>query len=212
MALKLETTHEQLRRNLGILGVSLPIILLIYSNFHPQPSISDFYYTNIGIVFTGVLIAFGLFLYSYRGYEKQKDEVISDNWLTNIAGILAIATALIPTQYVENPYSTWPPNGHNNETIGLIHLLCASGFFIIMGWMSMYRFTLSTDPAKKNRNRLYRICGIGVWVSLLFAGLSIKFDVLQVSKIDVFIYETAALWFFGTAWLIKGEALKKLGI
>lgn len=206
----INTTHLKLRRNLGILGILLPLILVAGNNFDIQSSISHFYYTRMSVFFTGVLCAFGLFLFSYRGYEKE-NEKISDNWLTNFAGVLAILTAFIPAACSGN--GCIAPNSHNNEVFDTIHLICASGFLILMGWMSFFRFTKGNIavPLKRKRNRLYRICGIGVWVALALLAIDIWLK-LDLTGSDVFIGETVALLFFGTAWLVKSKALKFFGL
>ena len=208
----LNTTHLTLRKNLGILGIGLPILLIVGNNFELKESISHFYYSRMIVVFTGILGAFGLFLFSYRGYDVTTEKV-SDNILTNLAGLLAIITALVPTACYQLGCAELVPNGHSNSTIGTIHLIAAAGFLIIMGWMSYFRFTMGdkTDPVKKKRNRLYRICGIGLWGSLLLIAIGFVLDV-NLTGIDVFIGETAALIFFGVAWLVKGEALKSIGL
>ncbi len=203
-------THLKLRKILGILGILLPFILVLGNNLHLEPSISQFYYTRVCIVFTGILIAFGLFLFAYRGYEKETEK-ISDNWLTNLAGLLAILSALIPTSYNSHEYIA--PNGHDSKIFSTIHLVCAGGFLIIMGWLSLFRFTKGdiTVPLKRKRNRLYRVCGIGVFAALLFIALSIWCN-LNLTGVDVFTGETVALLFFGTAWLVKSKALKDFGL
>jgi len=205
-----EQANGFFRRNLGVLGVSLPVILAVGSGFNLQPSISDFYYTNLGIVFTGVMISFGLFLYSYKGHERE-NELFSDDRITHVAGILAILTALVPTTCANN-CAMLPPNAHNSELVGSIHLSCASGFYVIIGWMSFARFSRSRNPHRRRRNRIYRVCGIGVWVCLFMAGLSVYLKTSFFGSIDVFMFESLGLWFFGVAWLVKGDMFKRYGL
>lgn len=206
MELRLNTTPLKLRKYLGILGILLPFILVSGNRFEIEPSISHYYYTGMSVIFTGILFSFGLFLFSYRGYDKAANEKISDNMATNFAGILAILTAVIPTTCLD--HNCLAPNGHDNQILEIIHAACASGFFIIMGWMSYVQFT--KDPLKLRRNQLYRLCGIVIWATILILA-SGKFFHWEITKYDVFIGETIALLFFGTAWLVKGETLKKIG-
>ncbi len=208
--MQINTTYIRLRRNLGLLGISMPVLCVAGNNFKIQSTLSLYYYTQVSVVFTGVLCAFGLFLFSYRGYEKQK-ETISDNWLTNFAGILAILTALIPT--ASSQYHYIAPYGHNNKIINIIHLVCAGGFFAIMGWMALFRFTRGNvlNPLKRRRNLLYRICGIGVWVTLVLLAIVIWFHI-NITGVDIFIGETMTLVLFSIAWLVKGETLKPIGL
>ncbi|MDR4497642.1 MAG: hypothetical protein MRK02_06940 [Candidatus Scalindua sp.] len=167
----INTTDLNLRRNLGILGILLPCILVFGNGLDIQPSISHFYYTRMSVFFTGILVTFGLFLFSYRGYDKTGREKLSDNLLTNFAGILAILTALIPTSC--SGTDCVGPNSHNNNILGIIHLSCAGGFLAIMGWMSLFKFTKSgrADSVKKYRYDLYIVSGSVVGLMLIILGL-----------------------------------------
>jgi hypothetical protein len=214
----INVTHLSLRKTLGILGIALPFILILGNKLDILPSISHFYYSQMSVFFTGVLSAYGLFLFSYRGYEKEKKgEKLSDNWLTNAAGVLILLTAVIPTASAN--HACIAPFSHNSKLFDTLHLIFAAGFFVIMGWMAYFKFTRSNNKIKRldteikikqRRNRIYRICGIGVWVSLFLLALVMIFN-LDFTGSDVFIGETAALLFFGTAWLVKSKALKKVG-
>ena len=67
----LALSYIALRRAIGIIGVSLPFVLLA-GWFLPngpviQPSISDYYYTIMGSYFVGSMCAIGVFQLSYRG-------------------------------------------------------------------------------------------------------------------------------------------------
>ena len=70
-------TYRRIRRAIGYLGISLPILLVglsLISFFETsvQYSISDYYYTNLREVFTGTLCAVGLFLICYKGMEMLR--------------------------------------------------------------------------------------------------------------------------------------------
>lgn len=202
--------HLSLRKIIGLLGILLPPVLALCSGFDIPNSISDYYYTKQSIIFIWFLTAFGFSLIVYRGYEKE-NELLSDNALTNIAGILALLTILIPSANAER--CNLMPNGHCNIILHLLHVLCAGGFLTIMGWMAFFRFTKGNkaDKRKLKRNRFYRICGIGVWLSVAGMGIVITFNSLRFAC-DVFIGETIALFFYGSAWLIKGKTFIRFGL
>ncbi len=226
-------TYLALRRNLGILGILLPFLLMAGAS-RVEPTISHYYYTNMSVIFTGILVSFGLFLFSYRGYPRQK-EVLSDNWLTNLAGVLAIITAIIPTACRDLAIDCTGANGHQDTVRNHTHLASASLFFVIMGWMAVFRFTKSKPRGEKNkqpdpqecdephkkdpedpcvkirRNRVYYTCGIGIWLILFLLGVE-KLTGFEFGESDILVGETAALVMFGSAWLVKGKALKRLGI
>ena len=200
-----------LRKVLGILGFLLPFALILGNGRKVEESISHYYYTDMSVVFTGVLITFGLFLISYKGYLKEKGEFLSDNTITNWAGIFAIIVALVPTacSYCESG----APNGHNDSIASTVHLVCAGLFITLMGYMSFNQFVKGEhqDPTAKKRKRLYRISGLVIWAVIAALLVEVIIDD-QFTKYDVFIGETIALVFFGIAWLVKGEALEKIGL
>jgi hypothetical protein len=67
----------------------------------------------------------------------------------------------------------------------------------------------------KRRKRLYKICGWAIIISITLIAL-FNFIIEPTKGLFVystFIFETTALWAFGTAWLVKGStALKKLPV
>ena len=67
-------SYLTLRKAIGVLGISFPVILAlgacIFAGFDIQRSVSSYYHTNMQDVFAGILFAIGLFLFSYRGYER----------------------------------------------------------------------------------------------------------------------------------------------
>ena len=209
-------SHLTLRKLLGGLGLVLPVLLpagtwLFDEKDWLQPSISDYYYTIMRDVFVGVLWGFGLFLFSYKGYKPVKSK-ISENLITNIAGILAICVSLFPTAdglCVSQCLPGW---------VGSFHLASATFFFLILGYLSIFNFTKSSkpsaeqSPAKKRRNIVYIICGSIIWLSM--AILFIYFQFLHEKWPDstVFIFETVSLWAFGISWLVKGRALSQFGL
>ncbi len=79
------------------MGILLPAGLLLANLlfadcYAVQDSISHYYYTTAGNLFTGTLCAVALFLISYRGYPGDKDNI-----LTTLAGIFALGVAFFPT-------------------------------------------------------------------------------------------------------------------
>src|SRR5579859_235240 len=67
------------RQTVGALGLGLPFFLLFINYFRPTPgmerlwpwdSISAYFYSGGGPVFTGVLFALSVFMLTYRGYRN----------------------------------------------------------------------------------------------------------------------------------------------
>src|SRR5277367_4539977 len=89
-------SYLSLRKAVGVIGVSLPVVLVLGNCllFHAtsiDDSISHYYYTCMRGVLVGSLWAIGVFLMSYRGYEKR-DEIAG-----RLACVFALGVALLPT-------------------------------------------------------------------------------------------------------------------
>ncbi len=219
-------THLTLRTNLGVIGISLPIMLIALNKFTILPSLSHYYYSESNVLFIGLLFAFGLYLFSYHGYkmDKTKKDFIDDNWITNVAGILIIAVAFIPTSADNDLIGKYhlfhAPRGHNNNIFSTIHLCCAAGFFLIMAYLSYFRFTRSDNQhesqkdaiIKKKRNKLYRISAVIVVLSLIFIFVFEFLCNKPFSDYIVIIGETVALFAFGLSWLVKSKSLAVINI
>lgn len=217
----LQQSDYRVRKLIGGLGLSLPILLPL-SEMELLSSMSHYYYYSLSsILFIVVLSSFGLFLISYKGYQKDSsNEKISDDFLTNIGGFAILIVVLIPTQCANSESVTidalcasenYPLLGHMNKTLNIIHLISAGIFIFTMGWMSKYKFTRGQNQAN---NKIYRLCGNIVWgaIALLIVLVIIDFfqENFQITKYDVFILETVALVPFGISWLIKGEAMEDI--
>ncbi len=213
-------SYYRIRKIIGLLGIALPILIYV---FHGEllSSISHYYYSRSAVFFIAILSAFGLLLISYKGYEKDKDtEIFSDNLITHIGGISALLVVLLPTTCIGSNsveitnmclLQNYPLFGHDNEIIRLIHLASAGVFFFTMGYMSIFRFTKGklTDE-KKTKNRIYRVCGIAVWISIGILAIETIFQNFHFTEYDVFIFETVSVVAFGIAWVVKGEAIKDI--
>ena len=206
------------RKALGILGMSLPFILLIGGLFFDQKigtSISAYYHFGplaeayrpaMGDVFVGVLFLIGMALIFYQGYEK-KDEPISDSLVATGAGICAIAVALIPTDDKKTMFE---------DIIGDIHMLFAAVFFVALTYFCWFIFTRTDKPGnesegKKKRNRIYKACAVIMAVALVLIAvvLTLLSDSMETRLVEhyyaVFWLESIAIFFFGLAWWIKAN-------
>jgi len=211
-------TFRRIRKAIGYLGISLPIALVILSlipffKTSVQNSISYYYYTNLREVFTGVLCAVGLFLIRYKGVDNPVFWK-NDDKMTNIAGIMALGVALVPTNpqcCSEKIYTLIP---YCVKLLGWLHYLFAGVFFFILAIMSLVIFTIGQKDNKDiplsffNENNIYKICGIGI---IVFAGMIPVCDLLNLFPRSTLVFEALALIAFGTSWLIKGRFLSDTG-
>lgn len=194
-------TFMTLRKLVGLLGISLPPVLILGSFIldHTddiQVSISAYYYTHMRNGLVGILCGVALFLLCYHGY-KWYDSVAS-----KAAGLFALGIAFFPTSETSD----------KADIISKLHYIMAGCFFVTLSYMSIFLFTKSSGvitEQKKKRNRIYRICGIGMLACVACIPLdSIPaiHDKIAFLK-PTLLLETLALLFFGVSWLTKGEAL-----
>lgn len=201
-------SYLELRKAVGYLGIALPFVVafgvLLLQGLGIQGSISSYYYTEMGDVFVGILCAIGVFMVSYKGYERK------DDLAGNLACIFAVGVALFPTT-PDNPSS-------HQKMIGVVHASFASLFFLTISYFALFLFT-KTDPSKtatrkkRQRNTVYRICG---YTMLTAIGLCLVYSMAPDSAVaglkkfhPVFWLESIAVEAFGIAWMTKGEAILK---
>ncbi|MFD2941380.1 hypothetical protein [Flavobacterium notoginsengisoli] len=209
-------TYRSIRRAIGYLAISLPIILLVLSCFSffqtdIQHSISHYYYTNLREIFTGTLCAVGLFLIRYEGHNNPSLWK-NDKLLTNIGGIMAIGVAFIPTTpdtFSQKIYSLIP---YDIKWLGCLHYAFAAILFLILALLAINVFTIGQKKESNinevaYENHIYRFCGYSI---LLFMILIPICSYLKYNYTTL-IFEALSLFAFGTAWLIKGRALGDKG-
>ncbi len=203
-----------LRKTLGIIGISFPIILIIGSFVGGKkevlPSISHYYYSNMGDVFVSFLCVMAIFLFSYRGYD-YKDRITGA-----LAGIFALGVAFLPTDMGELAKTDGPLHRTDPDSVRrTLHFTSAALFLLSLAFFSIFLFTQkSKHPTlqKLMRNRIYRICGFVIVGCLVTLGVVFFMEwdesFLKPYK-PVFVFESIALFAFGTSWLVKGEAILK---
>lgn len=201
-------SYLTLRKAIGYIGIALPFVLylggkLVYA-LGLQSSISAFYHTEMRDVFVGSLCSIGVFMLSYKGYDRQ-DDIAGD-----LACLFAVGVAFFPTA-PDDP-------SQQAKLIGTFHVIFASLFFLTLSYFSLCLFT-KTDPEKRptrrklNRNRVYRICGytmLGALAVILFIGVLPNGASAAIKKFKpVFWLEGIAIEAFGVSWMTKGEAILK---
>lgn len=209
-----KTSYYRIRNAVGLLGMAMPILLLGI-NQKLLPSISHYYYSKVSFIFTAILFAFALFLITYKGYNKGKGEIISDNLLTNIAGVFALLVIIFPTR-CEIPSLCDPCNQelydhfifhYSTSTISTIHLCSAGLFLVMMGGMSFFKFPMGKYV---KFNQFYKAMGIVVWLSIAIIGISHIPGVFKSSQYLTFIFENVALMAFGVSWVVKGKLFSNM--
>ncbi len=199
-------SNSTLRMSVGILGISLPFILVIGSIILDGEnkilySISAYYHTRIGNAFVCIMSAVAIFLFAYKGHDSR------DNIAGHLGGIFALGIVFFPNSHA-----------YPISIIHKFHLISAILFSIVLIYFSIVLFTTSNKPkpypkAKKNRNRVYYICGFTmiacvILIALLKLWLENSFPQIQDLKL-AFWLETIALIAAGISWITKGQKFFK---
>ena len=232
-------SYHALRQLIGILGIALPFLCwgtnafvnhydllndpLFVDARYSQPyqagvnlkaSISHFYYTAAGPLFTGILITVSIFLFCYKGHEQKPQDDryawLTDTRLAMLAACSALGIVVFPTGS-DQPITD---NIHifvSSTIAGALHLAFAALFFSAIAVLCLVNFRRKPGKVfiKNAEGTLYLICGWGMLACLAVLAL-FGFTPLGVQPWVayplVYILEAVMLVLFGTAWLVKGKS------
>ncbi len=200
----------QLRRWLGIIGTTLPFVLVLgnvflravlaspphWRGWDLQRSMSAYYYTDMQNIFVGALVTIGAFLLAYKGRDKKEARA------GTIAGISAVIVGLFPTI---------PPDGHVT-IISELHIGFAALLYLTLAYISIWLFTRREDGPRQRdraRNAVYRVCGWTIVGCLVL--IAVAEDHFVRAHVGAyrpgFWLESLATVAFGISWLTKGEKI-----
>jgi hypothetical protein len=188
-------SYRNLRAIIGYVGLALPAVLLVagLADGHFESSISAYYYTKVGNVFTGALCVIGVFLLAYRLATWAVDNIA-----TTAAGIAALGVAFFHAA-PKNPTLT-------QLRLADVHLACAAALFILLGAISLLIFPQDVPPDQKWRANCYRGLGALIWLSII---LMPTLNALAGSFYDghhvFFILETTCVMAFAVSFILKGH-------
>ena len=208
----ISASYRKLRRTVGILGIALPLVLLLYSLVcgdcsKIKPSISDYYDSNMRDIFVGILFTIGWFLFAYEGYETR------DKIAGNLACIFSLGVALFPTKVA--------------GIIQALHYISATGLFATLIYFSVFLFPKTGKGGclfelpkfrkgsglpqdKLKRNRIYVFAGLVMSLCLVAIIIYKCFLHSWLYKYaPVFWLEFLMLVAFGFSWFVKGDTLFK---
>jgi hypothetical protein len=213
------TNYMFLRKTVGWVGTSLPVILLVANPIALSiensgcnavlGSLSGYYYSPVRNIFVGAQCAIGLFLIAYVGYD------LGDRLVTDAAGVFAVGVALFPTK----PTIASPPSiacqtvaqlSTREQVVGDIHVVFAGLTFVFMAWMAI-RFT-NTDkppcPRKLLRNQIYRICAIVIAACVVAIVITTFLPASVKGGFQwILLWESVGIFAFGVSWFVKGQTL-----
>lgn len=201
----IESTFKTQRTMLGILCLLLaPLSIglgLFGINTNPvgwYESISDTYYANSKFIMIGVLFLTSYYFFTYRGYDI-KDRIV--NWISSFS---ALGVIMFPCKGTDGFFNF---AGHENICI-VLHGVSAgilfTSFAINCFWL--FRLGNSNTEAKKKKNKLFIISGIGIIFGLLFLIARLVFG---IPDYFIAIGEFIMLSSYSFAWFVKSGLIVK---
>ena len=164
---------------------------------HIESSISAYYYTKVGNVFTGALCVIGVFLVAYRlgsrGIRQRRNDARPRR--RSRCGVFHAA-----------------PKDATLDQLRLsnVHLACAAALFILLGAISLLIFPrdISDDEKREHKWRVPCYMGLGalIWASIiLMPTLNALAGSFYDSNHVFFILETICVMAFAVSFILKGH-------
>jgi hypothetical protein len=189
-------SYRNMRAIIGYVGLALPIALLLSGavDGHVESSLSAYYYTKAGNVFTGSLCVIGIFLLAYR----LTSWAAVDNIATSLAGIAALGVAF---------FHAAPQHATLNQLrLADVHLTCAAVLFILLGGISLFIFPRDVLSSERWRAHCYRALGALIWLAVvLMPVLNWLASSFYDSDHVFLILETVCVMAFATSFILKGH-------
>ena len=196
---------NNLRKLIGLIGILMPCALLAYTLPDPEcnkvlNSISAYYHSTAGHIFSACSLVIGVVMWNTIKYSEDK-------WLYRLAAVLSIIIGFVPN--LQGDIGGCFIRQNKIKWIDYIHLGSAITFFALLSYLVYFRFTksehLEISYAKQARNRVFRISGIVMMVTMVLVAISANIGGRWDSIRPIFVGETIMLFAFSYAWLIKGQ-------
>jgi hypothetical protein len=160
---------------------------------HIESSLSAYYYTKVGNVFTGALCVIGVFLLAYRLTAWA-----IDNIATALAGLSALGVAF---------FHAAPDHATLSQLrLADVHLSCATALFVLLGAISLFIFPGDVVPEQRWRANWYTALGALIWLSIiLMPTLSWLASSFYNNDHVFFILETVCVMAFAVSFILKGH-------
>jgi hypothetical protein len=188
-------SYRNLRAITGYVGLTLPVVLLVDGlvDGHIESSLSAYYNTEVGNVFTGALCVIGVFLLAYRLTVWA-----IDNIATGLAGLSALGVAF---------FHAAPDHATVSQLrLADVHLACATVLFVLLGAISLFIFPRDVAPEQRWRANWYMGLGALIWLSIiLMPTLSWLASSFYDNNHGFFILETVCVMAFAVSFILKGH-------
>ena len=183
---------------MGLLATLLPIVLISGHNLISDstallPSVSHYYYTDMGIFFITALSIFAAFL-----FITQTNCSGEKRW-TMTAAIGTLGTICLPTM----------PVGSKLNVIYTLHLFFALSLFLAISILAIRYYS---KTGVKKTDRMFQWAGIGILSSLIV--LILFFIIITAAgghtvDYNVVLYiEAVMITLLGSVWILRGSLIK----
>ena len=188
-------SYRNMRAITGYVGLTLPVALLLAGavDGHLESSLSAYYYTKMGTVFTGALCVIGVFLVAYRLATWAWDNIA-----TTLAGGCALGVAF---------FHAAPADATLNQLrLADVHLACAAALFILLGAISLFIFPEDVPSDQRWRANCYRAFGALIWLSVaLMPALNSLAGSFYSNEHVFIILETVCVLAFAASFILRGR-------
>lgn len=192
---------KNLQRFVGYFGFYLPILLFLFTYIFdgyalPLESISHYYYTRAGLFFIVVVFAIALFLFFYKGENGSKK---NDDWVTTVAAIMAVLVLFLPTYNID--LVTYPDMEvvqmaelNDNEVRSTAHNIFAGGFFLLLSYISYFRFPSIERKLEEKIQEQQRLYPLNQEVNHVFFNQIRKFEEKIETRNKIFRACAIIMW------------------
>jgi Mn2+/Fe2+ NRAMP family transporter len=154
------------------------------------------------------MVGVSLLFITYKGYE------VIDDIVSTITGFFGLGIVIFPCLLAEEVKCRIGFFRLNPDLSDNLHIACSVFFFVLLAVNSLFLFTLTDKKkempnSKRKRNKVYKVCGIFILISLIALGiiwLTVNKQIVEEKRI-VFVFETIMVVSFGVSWLVKGETI-----
>jgi hypothetical protein len=206
-----------MRALIGFTGIALPVVLIVGDHLLDtnaptvRGSLSTYYFSGMRDFLVSGLSAAGVFLITYKIFEKSLNNVLSV-----VAGLAALGTAFFPTDRVAGAPLTPLQVRIGPGTVADVHSVSAGVFLVSLAIIS---FFFGVQEGRRPRQRPTRrailsptfwrwfhwICALLVLAGLGSAMLAWRQN--MTAGHPILIGEIVAVVAFGLSWLLKGLEL-----
>jgi len=205
----------RVRRALGFLGLSLPLLLLLagWPLGAMEPAISDYYHTLLRDIFVAVMSTIGVFLICYTGYRPEPDLRLSDDVVTTVAGVAALMVVFLPNQ--GTMITSLEPRALGQHVVGvrasdMLHNLAATTFLLCMPFSGGAGGARTASPG---RRWIFRACAaviVAATVAVIAAACVRRLGspdqaAFVIEHQLIFWFQALGVWAFSVGWLVKGR-------